>query len=305
MSMSLKNHQIVGISILLVAVFILVGCSGLGSAGSAPLSSLFKSSPTPTFTVTPLPPTETPTPQPTNTPEPTFTPTQELVQVEAGKTLDVPILLYHHISDKGPGNRYFVSPEVFDQQMKWLSDHGYQTITISQLSDLILYGGQMPKKPVVITFDDGDADMVSDALPILQKYNFVATAFLIVKWIDAPQYITSDQVGELVKAGWEIGSHSMSHIDLTQNEGTLAYEIGESRTRLNEKFGLDVKSFAYPFGMIDKTVVNVAANSGYHAAVGLGNTYQQGLFDLYYLVRMEVRQEYSMDEFINLLPWKD
>ncbi|MPN08908.1 Poly-beta-1,6-N-acetyl-D-glucosamine N-deacetylase [bioreactor metagenome] len=189
--------------------------------------------------------------------------------------------------------------------MKWLSDHGYKTITIKQLSDLILNGGQMPKKPVVITFDDGDADMVSNALPILQKYDFIATSYLIVKWIDAPHYITSDQVGELVKAGWEIGSHSMSHLDLTQNEDNLSYEIRESRTRLNEKFGLEVKSFAYPFGMIDEKVVNFTANSGYQAAVGLGNTYQQGLFDLFYLVRMEVRQEYSMDDFINLLPWKD
>lgn len=305
--MKFWNRRYFGLSVLILSIFVLSACGGLGSAGSAPFSALFKSSPTPTNlpTATPLPPTETPTPLPTNTPEPTFTPTPELVQVEAGKTLDVPILLYHHISDEGPGNRYYVSPKAFDEQMKWLSDHGYKTITIKQLSDLILNGGQMPKKPVVITFDDGDADMVSNALPILQKYDFIATSYLIVKWIDAPHYITSDQVGELVKAGWEIGSHSMSHLDLTQNEDNLSYEIRESRTRLNEKFGLEVKSFAYPFGMIDEKVVNFTANSGYQAAVGLGNTYQQGLFDLFYLVRMEVRQEYSMDDFINLLPWKD
>jgi hypothetical protein len=57
--------------------------------------------------------------------------------------------------------------------------------------------------------------------------------------------------------------------------------------------------------MIDQTVANYTSRSGYLAAVGLGNSYQQGLYDLYYLIRMEVRQEYSMEQFINLLPWKE
>lgn len=287
--------------------WILIFASGCAS-GSISLGTLFKPSltPSPLPTSTPLPPpTDTPTPVPTNTPEPTFTPTPVMVQVKAGDELTVPILLYHHISDAGPGNRYFVSPAIFQQQMKWLYDHHYQTITISQLAGLLLNGGEMPQRPVVITFDDGDADMVANALPILQQYDFKATAFLIVRWIDAKEYITSDQVEQLMKAGWEIGSHSMSHIDLTQNEENLSYEVRDSRTRLDQKFGLKVTSFAYPFGAIDEKVVNFTANSGYQAAVGLGTTYKHGLYDLYYLVRMEVRQEYSMDQFIGLLPWKD
>ncbi len=305
--MLLKRRSLFVLSVVLIFSFILTACSNLGSAGSFTFGALFKASPTPTSlpTATPLPPTDTPTPLPTNTPEPTFTPTPEMVQVSAGQTLTVPILLYHHISDEGPGNRYFVSPAAFDAQMKWLYDHGYQTITVSQLSGLIINGGEMPLKPVAITFDDGDADMVTNALPILKKYGFVATSYLIVRWIDAPQYITSDQVNQLISEGWEIGSHSMSHVDLTQNEENLAYEVGESRSRLNEKFGLNVKSFAYPFGMIDKKVADFTANSDYTSAVGLGNTYQQGLYDLYYLVRMEVRQEYTMDQFIALLPWQN
>jgi len=285
----------------------LSGCSGMGAAGSTSVGAFSKASQTPAAmpTATQLPPTETPIPLPTNTPEPTFTPTPVVVQVSPGEELTVPILLYHHIGEDGVGNRYYVSTSAFQEQMRWLYEHHYQTITISQLADLILYGGEMPLRPVVITFDDGDADMVENALPVLQKYGFVATSYVIARWIDAPHFITSDQVLQLSKAGWEIGSHSMSHVDLTQNEGNLEYEVRDSLLRLNQNYGLAVKSFAYPFGMINANVVNFTARAGYAAAVGLGISYKHGYYDLFYLSRMEVRQEYTLDQFIALLPWND
>jgi hypothetical protein len=229
--MMFRSRNVIISLIVCVLVLTTGGCASLGSAGSTTFNDLFKatSTSTPVPTITPLPPTETPLP--TNTPEPTLTPTPAVVQVGAGEELTVPILLYHHISDEGPGNRYYVSPAAFKEQMQWLADHHYQTITIAQLADLILYGGEMPLRPVIITFDDGDADMVTNALPILKQFGFVATSYLIVKWIDAPHYITSEQVAQLIQEGWEIGSHSMSHVDLTQNEGSLDYEVRESRSR--------------------------------------------------------------------------
>jgi peptidoglycan/xylan/chitin deacetylase (PgdA/CDA1 family) len=289
---------------IMVIILGLSACTNPGSSGSVGLFVPKASQTlTPAPTETPLPPTATLSP--TETPLPTATATPEMVEVPAGQNLVVPILMYHHIAVDGSGNRYFVSPTVFDAQMKWLYDHHYQTITVAQLADLILNGGSMPKRPVVITFDDGDEDMVQNALPILKKYHFNATAFLIVTWINAPGYITKDQVMDLIGAGWEIGSHSMSHVDLTQSTDTLSYEVRESRTKLNQLFDLNVTSFAYPFGLIDSNVANSVANNGYTAGVGLGVSYTHGLYDLYYLSRLEVRQSYSMDQFVALLPWQD
>jgi peptidoglycan/xylan/chitin deacetylase (PgdA/CDA1 family) len=300
MTTKLKTSNI--ILVLLISALVLSACSSTGS-----VSGFFQSKPTltPTESPTSTPEPPTMTPLPTETPLPTATPTLEPVTVAAGQNLTVPILLYHHIGNDHPGNRYYVPTEAFDAQMKWLSDHHYQTITVEQLAKLILYGGEMPQRPVVITFDDGDADMVMNGLPILQKYNFVATAFLIVTWIDAPEYITSDQVHSLINAGWEIGSHSMSHIDLTQNKGSIEYEIGQSMATLNQKFGLDVRSFAYPFGMIDSDVANAVSRNGYLDGVGLGEVSTHNLGDLYYLIRIEIREEYSMDKFASLMPWQD
>jgi peptidoglycan/xylan/chitin deacetylase (PgdA/CDA1 family) len=189
--------------------------------------------------------------------------------------------------------------------MKWLYDHHYQTITTTQLANAILFGGQIPERAVVISFDDGDQDVVTNALPVMQKYGFVGTAYIIVSWIGAPDFDTSDQIKQLIAAGWEIGSHSMSHVDLTKNEDNLDYEIRHSLVRLHEDYGINVKSLAYPFGVIDATVVTATSKAGYSNGVGLGNGYHQGLSDLFYLVRMEVRQEYSIDQFIAMLPWHD
>jgi len=292
------------------ALFVgLVGCAASGTTGSVSLIQLIKGGqPTATATqmptATPEPPTPTATFTSTAEPSPTATPTPVMVVVNAGDELTVPILLYHHISDDNPGNRYYVPVAIFEEEIKWLYDHHYQTITVAQLADLILHGGQLPQRPVVITFDDGDEDVVTNALPIMQKYGFIGTSYLIVGWINAPGYVTSDQVASLHNAGWEIGSHTMSHIDLTQTD-QVDYEVRNSKNTLNGDYGLDVKTLAYPFGLINSDVVNRTSRAGYVAAVGLGTSVTQGPGDLFYLSRMEVRQEYSMDQFIAMLPWTD
>jgi peptidoglycan/xylan/chitin deacetylase (PgdA/CDA1 family) len=293
------------ITLMVVGIFLLNACSSL-NPGSSPLMNGNPGEPSKLNSETAITPTmllSTNTPIPTETPTPTATPM--MIDIAAGETLTVPILLYHHVDHDDTGNRYFIPVETFDAQMKWLYDHHYQAITISQLADLIRLGGKMPERPVVITFDDGDADMALNALPVLEKYDFVATSYLIVTWIDAPGYITSDEVFKLIDAGWEIGSHSMSHVDLTQNKDSLSYEVNDSMLELSQRYGVEVKTFAYPFGMIDADVANAVANSGYTAAVGLGVSIIHGWGDLYYLNRLEVRREYSMDQFIRMLPWQD
>jgi peptidoglycan/xylan/chitin deacetylase (PgdA/CDA1 family) len=292
-------------------VFLILGlaaCSVAGQTGSSSGWNLLKpvtQTPTPTLPPTPTPIPPTATPAPTETPAPTATPAPVMMAVYPGQTVKVPILLYHHIAEDTTGNRYFVTPAVFAEQMQWLYDHHYQTITISQLADTIIYGGTIPERSVVITFDDGDEDVVKNALPIMQQYGYVGTAYIIVRWIGAEGFDSTDEINQLITAGWEIGSHSMSHVDLTQNEGNLQYEVRDSLLKLNQQFNVPIKSLAYPFGVIDSKVVTYTSKAGYSNAVGLGTSYQHNLDDLYYLVRMEVRQEYSLNDFIALLPYQN
>lgn len=246
--------------------------------------------------------TQAPSPSPTLTPSPSITTTLEVQYVQAGK-VQVPILLYHHIAPDATDNRYFVAPEIFDAQMSWLQNHGYHTITISRLADVIRHGGELPLRPVVITFDDGDADLYSGAFPILKKHGMIAVAYLISKDIDKPEIITSSEVKELIAAGWEIGSHSATHPELTKDHSHLVAEIYDSKIFLEDQFKITVNSFSYPFGLMDDAVFMEVVDSGYTSAVGLGEDFTHTMKTIYYLQRLEIEHKYSLDDFISMMPW--
>lgn len=287
----------------LLLLFLLTSCqhAGIGSY------FIIKSSPTPSHTTTLMPtetPTPTETPPPTATATATITPTRTLalVSVEAGN-IEVPILLYHHVNSEISNSRYNIDPAVFEEQMKWLYDNHYKTITISNVASLILNGGQMPSRPVVITFDDGNLDVFKIAYPILEKYGFVATFYVVNQYVNGKNMISTDQVKELIDQGWEIGSHSEHHQNLTAENADLETEIRLSKLHLADKLGVPINSFAYPFGSVNEEVITKTIRSGYTSAVGLGESITHGRYDVFYLIRMEIQRDYSMDKFISLLPW--
>ncbi len=265
--------------------------------------------PLPTATSTPLPtatPTDTPTPLPTETPTPTDTPlpTATPTWAPAGPgNVTVPILLYHHIAEIGYSNRYYVSPQVFREQMQRLRDGGYVTLTANELANVIRNGGSLPARPVVITFDDGDLDVYQNAFPVLQDLGFKATLYVVSSYMGANGYISPEQLQELAQAGWEIGSHSMMHLDLTLNHTLLTRELYQSKKDIEAAAGTQVTTFAYPFGRIDLLVVEKTRDFGYIAGMGLGEQVEQGPNTIYYLSRREVQADYDLSAFAALFPW--
>lgn len=181
-------------------------------------------------------------------------------------------------------------------------DHGYQTITESQLAEVIRKGGDLPGRAVIISFDDGDSDLFTGALPVLQDHGMVGVAFIITGRLDTPGDITSDEVKQLIDAGWEIGSHSEHHINLVRFHNKFATEIRGSKTKLETLFGIRVMSFAYPFGLMDQASAKFIADSGYTSAAGLGVSIVQSAENLYYLSRIEIRGTYSMKQYTEFFP---
>ena len=272
--------------------------------------------PTQTRTNTPTAtPTATSTPTPTNLP--TLTPTVTPTLAEATVTLEkievtepvstggvtVPILLYHHVS-ASISTQYNVPPANFEIQMQWLYDNGYSTITISELANAIRNGDSLPERQIVITFDDGFIDVYNNAYPILQKYGYEATFFIIAESIGQSYSLSTSQLEELIDNGWEIGSHSFHHSDLTKaGASSLEVEIQGSKDFLEEKLGVSIQSFAYPYGLVNPSVIELTKNAGYTSAVGLGSKTTHFLSTLYFLNRREVKSWFSLQDFINHIPW--
>lgn len=252
-----------------------------------------------------------PSSTPSLAPSPTATATSAPTRTEAPQTryfppgaVQVPILLYHHIAEDEQDSRYYISPETFEQQMTWLEEHGYGTITVSRLAEVIRNGGDLPLHPVVITFDDGNGDLYTEAFPIMQAHGMVGVAYLVNSTLDLAEIVTSAQVKELIDSGWEIGSHSATHPELTGVHDQLETEIAHSRRDLQERFQVPVNSFSYPFGVFDDTVYQAVLDSGYTSAVWLGEGTWHDLSSIYYLQRIEIEHQFSMEDFISLMPWK-
>lgn len=189
--------------------------------------------------------------------------------------------------------------------MKLLHDWGYASITTTMLIRAITEGAELPPRPFLLTFDDGNLDNYTNAFPITQKYGFTGVLYLVGNYIGAENYMSVEQVRAMYDAGWEVGSHSLNHLDLTKVNAELARaEIINSRKALEEMLGIPVLTFAYPFGAYNTAVMAQVKTAGYSGAMGAsGYAPSQGLWNLYYLQRVEIKSSEDVKTFVRFLPW--
>ena len=255
----------------------------------------------PTYTASAIP---SETPLPTLTLSPTLTLEPQWYLQGPGPII-VPILLYHHIGYSLRGDTtYYVSPDLFDKQLNLLYQWGYRTISVELLVKAIQGGAELPPKPILLTFDDGSETIYENALSLMRRYKFAGVSYIVYNYVGASNYMDADQIRALYAAGWEIGSHSLSHGDLTANPGRQMDEIVESRRRLEALLGIPVLSFAYPFGAYDSDSLHYVHQAGYIAAMGLGNESLQGNKNLFYLYRQAVNGSEDLRTFALHLPWR-
>ncbi|MEL7044477.1 MAG: polysaccharide deacetylase family protein [Pseudomonadota bacterium] len=195
------------------------------------------------------------------------------------------ILMYHMVSEPRSGakfNKLRVSPASFEAQLRWLRDEGWHFALMSEL----FAGESLPEKTVVLTFDDGYADNLVAADPIMQRYGARATLYLVADRFDRDwstskkahhdsgelmheEKLTDEQVDQLLASGrWELGGHTRTHINLARaSEVQRREEIEDTRHSLAERFGQAMDSFAYPFGIYAQADVAAAREAGFRSAV--------------------------------------
>jgi peptidoglycan/xylan/chitin deacetylase (PgdA/CDA1 family) len=191
------------------------------------------------------------------------------------RELVVPILMYHRIRVAPPGTpsmerRLTVDPAVFARQMRWLKGHGYRAVTQRELFDALFHGQRLGPKPILITFDDGYSDVFHNALPVLARLDMHATAYVI-----SGRTLRSDRVfltwhllRALERRGIEIGSHSVTHRDLTTlSDPDALRELVRSRRALERQLRHPVQWLAYPYGAYDVRIERLARQAGYVLAV--------------------------------------
>jgi peptidoglycan/xylan/chitin deacetylase (PgdA/CDA1 family) len=219
----------------------------------------------------------------------------------------VPILMYHYISVPPPDADKIriglsVPPANFEAHLRYLKENGYHTISLHQLLLSLTRGEPLPDKPIILTFDDGYRDNYENAFPLLQKYGFTGTFFLITNFIDEgrPAYVTWDQVKELAQAGNEIGAHTRDHPDLRGKDiDYLVWQILGSKEAIQNGAGLTPRFFSYPSGKYDDNVIAVLASAHYWGAVTVKQGVHQSSEKTFELQRIRIDGSYG----VNQLDW--
>jgi peptidoglycan/xylan/chitin deacetylase (PgdA/CDA1 family) len=214
----------------------------------------------------------------------------------------VPVLMYHHVQALPTEQQgtvdwgLSINPTDFAQQLNWLKQQGYRSVSMSDLAS-----NRLPAKPIVLTFDDGYADFYTTAWPLLRQYGFSATLYVITNRLDQTGFLTSNQLITLAAGEVEIGSHSVSHPNMSKlSSEKLADELVESRATLRRLTAQSVTSFCYPSGQYSDATVAAAEVAGYRTAV----TTQEGLAsmdDAYTLNRLRIKPSLTLAGFSELL----
>ena len=209
----------------------------------------------------------------------------------------VPILVYHSI---GPAQNkketamqmhYRVTASTFEKQMKYLQDNKYHPISFFTYVDSLANNTKLPDKAIILSFDDGWKNQYKYAVPVLEKYNFPATFFIVTNYFNSNYgaYMNWDNLKDLTAHNFEIGSHTKRHLILTKIDSKkLTDELTKSKKMLEDKLGIKVTTLAYPNYMQNATVREAVKSAGYLGARAGWTKFNNSIDYIYQLKSQEV-----------------
>lgn len=225
------------------------------------------------------------------------------------REVKVPILMYHHISVPPPDSDAVrrdlsVTPQDFEEQLRYLAKAGYHSISLRDLIYHLAIGQRLPRKPIILTFDDGYRDNYTHAYALLKKYGFGGTFFLVTAPIDQEheEHLSWDQVKEMSAGGMQFGPHTYTHPDLRgQPVDYIVWQIMASKEAAEERTGQTSRFFSYPSGRYDQQVVDVLRSAYFWGAVTINQGTQQSSQQPFELKRIRVRGSDTLEDFVQKL----
>ncbi len=196
-----------------------------------------------------------------------FSPFAIAAETSSGTAVkEIPVLLYHRV---GPTTDPLTVPAArFEQDIKALSGAGYHTISLEQFAGHLRgEAADLPDQPLLITFDDGYRDNYENAFPILQRYGYKGTFYIITGMVGQKERVTPEHIREMVAGGMSMGSHTVNHLSLAELSPRQAEEeLTASKKTLEDILGKRVDSVSYPKGSFDEHTMALAKSIGYDNA---------------------------------------
>lgn len=214
------------------------------------------------------------------------------------------ILAYHNFSNNRK-DAFSTSFSFFKSEMQWLFGKGYRGISLREF-----YINIKQKNVFILTFDDGYKDFFDCAVPLLNSLNFSATIFIVSELIGDISYwrrkdlrlalLDWGEINEIVKTGYEIGSHGLYHSNFSDLvKKALKREIIGSKKLIEEKIGIPVVSFSYPWNRCNKQILKIVKKAGYKYAATTGKDRKNNFkTDCFQLCRHSMYKRNSVKRFI-------
>ena len=219
-------------------------------------------------------------------------------------TKKIPVLMFHNIS-KIKGEKSSVFYKDFYNQIKHLTNLGYKCVNLRNLEDKEF------NKKIIITFDDGYENIYKLAMPILNEFNQKATCFIVKNQIDGfnlwdsnrndykkYKLMNLNQIQEWNEKGFEIGAHTLDHVNLTKlTTENKNKQINDPIRFFNDKLNISVKSFAYPFGSYDDECIDLLKKNYSYAVTTKPSLYNKKKFTNYEIPRISINSSTSLLKF--------
>lgn len=216
----------------------------------------------------------------------------------------LPILVYHAVSDDATREfrPYAVSPARFAEHMAILQELGCVTLTLSDAAQRLFDRAPLPRRSVVLTFDDAFGDFAQHAFPTLMEANFTASLFVpsayvgsTSRWLSREgeehrRVMSWSEIQAVAEAGIEVGAHSHTHPQLDRlSKARLGEELGRSKAVLEDRMGREMAAVAYPFGFHSRRVRRAARAAGYTFGCAVGNLSAHPQSDRWAIPRLTVK----------------
>ncbi|WP_186759615.1 polysaccharide deacetylase family protein [Planococcus sp. CPCC 101016] len=222
---------------------------------------------------------------------------------EKSTDIEIPVVNYHVIShNPDPNNLYQYSVEEFEEQMVYLKENGYRSLTLRQYFRILDGKAAMPAKPILITFDDSTSDFYPNAFPILDKYDLKATQFTVSDWVNDSWSMTAEEITTVMKNGIDIQNHTATHPSLDHLSYDQQYdEINDATAALNSLTGKRINVFAYPYGAYNADTLSVLENLGFKGAFTIEGGISTDKDNRYELPRFMILNGDTLDDFVRKL----
>tara|TARA_B100000929_G_scaffold81663_1_gene63730 strand:- start:787 stop:1485 length:699 start_codon:yes stop_codon:yes gene_type:complete len=217
--------------------------------------------------------------------------------------MSIPVLMYHSISRDN--NRISVSVTNFKKQMKLMSLLGYKGYSLNKINS------KTSKKKIIITFDDGYENIFTEAMPVLKKFNFSATCFIVNKKIGyfndwdknqknfkKKKLMNKKQINTWINNGFEVGSHTMNHYNLKYlSNDQKKYQILKPKQFFKTNYGINIQSFSYPFGCYNEDCLKILKRNYKFAVTTKRSRYNKGKFNPLEIPRVPVNSNTSIFKY--------